>query len=199
MLSGTPYLGYVYAYPHKTAYRPLRPAAAARGRVGGGAAIGLFLYLHVPFCEMRCGFCNLFTTANREGRLVAHYLDALRRQAEAVRAAMPRCAVRPLRASAAARRRTSTRRAGRRLRRRRARDGRGPATRSPLRVETSPDTADHGQARASRARGVDRVSIGVQSFVEAETAACGRPQRGARSTPRCHCSPTPASRRSTST
>ena len=25
------------------------------------ATDALFLYLHVPFCEMRCGFCNLFT------------------------------------------------------------------------------------------------------------------------------------------
>ena len=62
--TGSPYRGYVYAYPHKTAYRrfdrprPLPDVWADEPRAG------LFLYLHVPFCTMRCGFCNLFTTPN---------------------------------------------------------------------------------------------------------------------------------------
>ena len=48
----------------------------------------LFLYLHVPFCEMRCGFCNLFTTANPQASLEARYLDALQRQARQVSEAL---------------------------------------------------------------------------------------------------------------
>ena len=64
MLDGSPYQGYLYAYPHKTAYRPLRPRPALRDVWAGEPRDALFLYLHVPFCEMRCGFCNLFTRAN---------------------------------------------------------------------------------------------------------------------------------------
>src|SRR4029079_15822673 len=85
----SPYRGYVYAYPHKTAYRRFdrpRPLADVWSHE---PRAGLFLYPHVPFCTMRCGFCNLFTTANPKYGLVPLYLDALRRQAEAVRAALP--------------------------------------------------------------------------------------------------------------
>ena len=48
----------------------------------------LFLYVHVPFCEMRCGFCNLFTTANPHVDLEDAYLAAVQRQAAQVRAAL---------------------------------------------------------------------------------------------------------------
>jgi oxygen-independent coproporphyrinogen III oxidase len=44
-----------------------------------------YLYLHVPFCGMRCGFCNLFTKARPPSDLVAGYLAALGRQAARVR------------------------------------------------------------------------------------------------------------------
>ena len=87
-LAGSPYQGYVYAYPHKTAYRPFDPRPL-RDVWSDEVRTGLFLYVHVPFCTMRCGFCNLFTTANPKGDLVTFYLEALRRQAEVVRAAIP--------------------------------------------------------------------------------------------------------------
>src|SRR5690606_10294101 len=46
-------------------------------------------------------------------------------------------------------------------------------------VEASPDTVTAGKMRLLRQRGIDRVSVGVQSFVEAETASSGRPQKRA--------------------
>src|SRR5207244_13642538 len=49
---------------------------------------GLLLYLHVPFCEMRCGFCNLFTQARPRAGVASVYLDALARQAGQVREAL---------------------------------------------------------------------------------------------------------------
>lgn len=67
---------YVYTYPFKGAYRPLsesKPARLAWGTPSGPVNI----YVHVPYCEMQCGFCNLFTTAN-------HSADTLRSYAEAV-------------------------------------------------------------------------------------------------------------------
>jgi oxygen-independent coproporphyrinogen-3 oxidase len=51
-----PYQGYVYAYPHKTAYRPLHPSPSLRDVWAGESLDALFLYRHIPFCEMRCGF-----------------------------------------------------------------------------------------------------------------------------------------------
>src|SRR5687768_14409673 len=88
VLTGSPYAGYVYAYPHKTAYRPFAPRPLNESWATESRA-GLFLYVHVPFCTMRCGFCNLFTTANPKTDLVTFYLEALRRQADVVRVAIP--------------------------------------------------------------------------------------------------------------
>jgi oxygen-independent coproporphyrinogen-3 oxidase len=84
MLDGSPYQGYLYAYPHKTAYRPLRPRPALREVWAGEPRDSLFLYVHIPFCEMRCGFCNLFTRSNPPAEQVAAYLRQLRAQADVV-------------------------------------------------------------------------------------------------------------------
>ena len=83
-----PYQGYVYAYPHKTAYRPLAPQPALTEVWAEEDKRALFLYLHVPFCEVRCGFCNLFTRTGATEELTTAYLDALSRQADAVQDAL---------------------------------------------------------------------------------------------------------------
>lgn len=75
--------GYAYAYPHKTAYRRLEPAPSLAEVWAEEPTDALFLYVHVPFCEMRCGFCNLFTQTGLEEGLERRYVDALERQAEA--------------------------------------------------------------------------------------------------------------------
>src|SRR5439155_17301198 len=46
----------------------------------------------------------------------------------------------------------------------------------PTGVETSPDTCTPGKVALLKSRGVERVSIGVQSFIESEAANSGRPQ-----------------------
>ena len=83
-----PYQGYVYAYPHKTAYRPLAPQPTLTEVWAEEDKRALFLYLHVPFCEVRCGFCNLFTRTGATEELTTAYLDALSRQADAVQNAL---------------------------------------------------------------------------------------------------------------
>ena len=49
----------------------------------------------------------------------------------------------------------------------------------PASCETSPQTADEARLRVLKERGIHRISIGVQSFVEAEVCAVGRSQRTA--------------------
>ena len=74
MLQGTPYVAYSYAYPHKPAYRPLAPPVSLHTLWADEDKDALFLYLHIPFCEMRCGFCNLFTSANPQPAFASAYL-----------------------------------------------------------------------------------------------------------------------------
>jgi len=176
-LQEDPFQGYAYAYPHKTAYRhfdtplPLGELWAEEDKQA------LFLYLHLPFCEMRCGFCNLFTTVNpREGK-VARYLDALERQIDVTAKALgdhryARGAIGGgtptfLTTDEMARVFAMLRKAGS--------FPRG----IPLSCELSPATAEPEKIAQLLEEGVTRASIGVQSFVESETRSLGRPQKPA--------------------
>ncbi|MFE8008879.1 STM4012 family radical SAM protein [Streptomyces sp. NPDC057418] len=178
-----PYQSYVYAYPHKTAYRPLGGHAAGRPLLSDLWAAErkdtLSLYLHIPFCEVRCGFCNLFTRIGAPGELTMRYLDALDRQACAVRDALGEDE--PVRFAAAAfGGGTPTFLTAGELERLCdiAEKRMGADLRSvPLSVETSPSTATADRLAVLADRGTTRISIGVQSFVDAEARAAVRPQR----------------------
>ncbi|MGW6390913.1 STM4012 family radical SAM protein [Streptomyces sp. NPDC055103] len=176
-----PYRSYVYAYPHKTAYRalPERPSLGALWE--GEPRDALSLYAHIPFCEVRCGFCNLFTRIGAPDELTTRYLDALDRQATAVREALGDRA--PVRfATAAFGGGTPTFLTAAELERLCdiAEKRMGVDLRAvPLSVETSPATATADRLALLAERGATRLSIGVQSFVEAEARAAVRPQRRA--------------------
>src|SRR5262245_48977089 len=88
LLAGPPFAGYAYAYPHKSAYRPFDAPIPLRDLWAAERRDALFLYVHVPFCEMRCGFCNLFTQARPKADVADAYLAALARQVEQVRDAL---------------------------------------------------------------------------------------------------------------
>jgi oxygen-independent coproporphyrinogen-3 oxidase len=170
-----PYVGYAYAYPHKTAYRALDPPVALRDAWSAERKDALSLYLHVPFCEMRCGFCNLFTTVNPDGDLTRAWLGALERQSSRVREALGDARFARLALGGGTPTWISTDalaalfaivdRFGVDL------------AQTPTSVETSPRTADEAKLGLLAERGVARVSLGVQSFVETETAAAGRAQK----------------------
>jgi len=178
-LDGSPYQQYLYSYPHKTAYRQLRPRPLLADLWRPEPRGALFCYLHIPFCEMRCGFCNLFTRSGPPAEQVSDYLRQVRRQAEQVADAL-----------------------GDDTGYARAAFGGGTPTYLtaeeltelfdiatgvmgvalpgvPLSVETSPATATPDRLAVLAAHGTTRVSIGVQSFLDAEARAAGRPQRRA--------------------
>ena len=137
----------------------------------------LSLYAHIPFCEMRCGFCNLFTRSTPPAEQVRAYLEALRREAEATASCLP-----PQASFARA-----------------ALGGGTPTyltadelgavydllektmgvdlTAIPMSVETSPATATPDRLAVLAERGATRISMGVQSFIDSEAHAAGRPQK----------------------
>jgi oxygen-independent coproporphyrinogen-3 oxidase len=125
---------------------------------------------------MRCGFCNLFTTANPRDEVAAKYIETVTRQAKRVADA-----VGPLKAARmAVGGGTPTYLSADDLERLLRIPGEcfGVMPGSvPLSVETSPGTADFERLSVLKSVGTTRVSIGVQSFVEAEVAASARAQK----------------------
>ncbi len=83
-LRGDGFAGYAYAYPHKTSYRELDPIVPLTDAWSTEAKNALFLYVHLPFCEFRCGFCNLFTTVQPNNNFVASTLESIHRQSKVV-------------------------------------------------------------------------------------------------------------------
>lgn len=176
VLEGSPYQSYLYAYPHKTAYRRLEPPVPLDEAWADQRREALFLYLHVPFCEMRCGFCNLFTASRPGDELVEAYMDALERQVRQVSAAVG--PARYTRVALGGGTPTwldpaQLERAFELLERGMGADLAG----APVGVEVSPATSTPERLDVLRERGVDRVSIGVQSFLDHEVASVLRPQK----------------------
>jgi oxygen-independent coproporphyrinogen-3 oxidase len=168
-----PYQDYVYAYPHKTAYRPLDPQPLLRDVWADEPRDTLFHYVHIPFCEIRCGFCNLFTRTGAPAELVTRYLDALERQAEVVRDQLDS---RATFVQAAIGGGTPTYLEPAELTRLFDIMALGSI---PLSVETSPQTATPDRLAVLAERGATRISCGVQSFDDTETRAAVRPQKPA--------------------
>ena len=173
LLSGPRYHGYTYSYPHKTAYRPLPEPRPLEDLWRNEDRSSLFLYLHVPFCEMRCGFCNLFTQVGADETLERRYVEQLARQAVHVRDALGDARF----ARVAFGGGTPTFLEPAELSRLFdiAETTAGPLSEIPVGIETSPKTATDDRLQLLRERSVDRVSIGVQSFFDDELKALGRP------------------------
>lgn len=170
------FTSYAYSYPHKSAYRPLVPRVGLDEAWADQDTSALFLYLHIPFCEFRCGFCNLFTLAQPAEDLTGQYLHSLRTQAEVVRTQLSdanfarlaigggtptflnACEIEQLLDIVATTMGVN-------------------GTNLPCGVEASPGTVDSTKLTLLRQFGFDRISLGVQSFESDDLKALGRPQR----------------------
>jgi putative oxygen-independent coproporphyrinogen III oxidase len=112
------------------------------------------LYVHLPFCAHRCGYCDFVTVVGRNGRHVA-YVEALLAELELERARLaPQLETVFLGGGTP----TFTEPAA--LERLLA--ALPPA--EEVTVEANPETVTQELARMLRSAGVNRVSLGVQSF-----------------------------------
>lgn len=172
---GSPYQGYLYSYPHKTAYRALpEPVPLAQAWAGEDRS-HLFAYAHVPFCEMRCGFCNLFTTARPPGALVERWLGAWRAEVDATAGALGDARFARFAIGGGTPTWLTVEQLGAVL------DGLEALGVQldvvPGSVEVSPGTVTADKAALLVERGATRISMGVQSLVASETDAVFRPQQ----------------------
>ncbi|WP_028562899.1 STM4012 family radical SAM protein [Paenibacillus pinihumi] len=175
-LAAAPYRSYLYSYPHKTAYLPIEPGLPLSDLWAAEQADTYFLYMHIPFCAVRCGFCNLFTLPDRRADVHKEYVDALERQAGQWAEFLHG---KPFARFAIGGGTPTLLEPGQLERLFHIAEhtmGLNPQLAS-ISVETSPDTVTEERLRILKAHHVDRVSMGIQSFVEAESAAIYRPQK----------------------
>lgn len=155
-------------------------AEAQRDTASPRAQGTLGLYIHLPFCERVCPYCDFAVVAapHLTAKSEARYVAALTRELEA-------------RAGSFAGRRLTTvyfgggtpsllqpRSFGRLLER--ARDSfAAEHEESPLEItlEVNPSTLERARLPAFRALGIDRISVGVQSFDDVTLRRLGRAHR----------------------
>ncbi len=168
------YQQYAYSYPHKLAYRefdeplPLKKVWQTENRTK------LFAYLHIPYCEMRCGFCNLFTIANPKQGL-DRYLTALRREAQAYRTILSDIQFEEYAIGGG----TPTFLDADQLANMLAifKYDLGVDTNKKYgSIESSPKSITPEKIHLIESYGINRISIGIQSWIEDETKQLGRPQ-----------------------
>jgi oxygen-independent coproporphyrinogen-3 oxidase len=132
----------------------LRRRARLPAEAGGEMSGARHLYVHLPFCAHRCGYCDFVTVVGREGQHRA-YVDALLAELELERASLGD----PLETvflGGGTPTFTALPELVRLL------EALPPA--SEVTVEANPETVTPELARALRTAGVTRVSLGAQTF-----------------------------------
>ena len=134
-------------------------------------SIPLALYLHIPFCAVRCHYCDFNTYAGLDG-LFERYAAALIREIRAAGAARGRPAARTIFIGGG----TPTVLPSDLLVQILAacRDAFDIAPDAEITSEANPGTVDQERFSALRAMGVNRLSMGVQSFDDEELRWLGR-------------------------
>ena len=162
-----PYRQYMYSYPHKTAYRALEGISLEEELVKLKGQQNS-LYFHIPFCQYKCGYCNLFSVAGKTMRMMGEYVDAMEKHSEQLSAIMPEGVEfqeitlgggTPLILPESLLERVfeiAVKYFGVSL----------PGI--PVMVETSPNQTTESKLKILKKYGVTRLSIGVQSFEEGE-------------------------------
>jgi putative oxygen-independent coproporphyrinogen III oxidase len=122
------------------------------------------LYVHLPFCSSRCGYCDFVTVVGRHGEH-RRYVDAVLRELELERAVLA-SSVETVYLGGGTPTFTGQAALAQLLE--------GLPASDELTVEANPETVTSRLAGALRAAGVDRVSLGAQSFSSRLLGVLGR-------------------------
>ena len=161
---------------------PLGDPAPADGRLPTDLAINASVpfsgYLHVPFCRVRCGYCdfNTYTSGELRGARQEDYADTLSAEISLARRVLSEAgALRPMDTVFFGGGTPTLLPAGDLARMlERAVDAFGMADGAEVTVEANPDTVTPAVARTLAESGVTRLSIGMQSAVPHVLAALDR-------------------------
>lgn len=133
------------------------------------------LYLHVPFCEAKCFYCNFAVDVSQDDQVHESYVDTLLRELDTQAHWLTRAKIRGIDIGGG----TPTRLPAKqleRLCRAIAPFAQDSGHAFPVSIETTPRIAAHEpeKLRALRRGGVRRVSMGIQSFNAATLALVNR-------------------------
>ena len=132
----------------------------------------LSLYIHIPWCLKKCPYCDFNSHEKREDVPEAEYVDALTADLEATLPKVWGRRVGTIFIGGGTPSLFSPQAIDRLLTAVRTRIGVDPE--AEVTMEANPGTFERERFRGYRAAGVNRLSVGVQSFDDARLAAIGR-------------------------
>lgn len=163
----TNYIQYMYSYPHKTAYRPLK-GVNLKDYGESLKGMGHGLYLHIPFCQTKCGYCNLFSVTGQKTEAIDRYLDTVERQIKQYREILSQAGTKissfvigggtPLFLTEKQLERTFAM----------VEDNLALEQNRAVIIETAPNQTTKEKLTLLKTWGITRVSMGIQSFQEEE-------------------------------
>ena len=74
----------MYSYPHKTAYQYIENLQLKEysSELYKSTTV---LYFHIPFCDSKCGYCNLFSIPCKSEETINSYIEAVERHSKSYR------------------------------------------------------------------------------------------------------------------
>lgn len=76
------YSQYMYSFPHKKAYSEISKEVIEKIFLKTKGDIGV--YLHIPFCSSKCGYCNLFSIVKKDNEYIDKYVEQVLKEIDYV-------------------------------------------------------------------------------------------------------------------
>lgn len=176
-LDELPVVPYIYNYPPTRLYAP-QSAPQLADLI---CTPRVHLYIHIPFCEQRCTFCGYLTVIDAEQRLRKRYIEAVCTELWLYAPILEKHTIGSvnfgggtpslLTADEIAQILLVLRRINPRL----------MLTATEISIEATPETITLEKCQTYRTIGIERVSIGVQTFDDSEIATVKRGNTGSTS------------------
>ncbi|MCB9792067.1 MAG: coproporphyrinogen III oxidase family protein [Alphaproteobacteria bacterium] len=161
---------YAYTYPPKRAFSPMPDLDGVEAWAGYAGPLNV--YVHVPFCEMKCRFCNLFTVQGYSADFIERYVAALLQELHTVASVLGEVRLASVHFGGGTPALLSEAQLRGLLD---ALTGRFPVEDgAELAIEGTPESLTRDKLRALRAAGFNRVSLGIQSLDAAGLEGMGR-------------------------
>jgi oxygen-independent coproporphyrinogen-3 oxidase len=164
---------YVYTYPPKGAYRPFTDSRRV-AESWGGVAGPINLYVHVPYCEMKCSFCSLFATVKHSAATIERYMGALLRDLDLISRFIDKDALEfhSIYLGGGTPTILSAEQVALLMERFRSRLCIHPD--AEISIEAAPNSINEAKCRELRDIGFNRISLGIQSFNDDELTTMNR-------------------------
>ncbi|MEC0231042.1 radical SAM protein [Paenibacillus alba] len=165
--------GYVHGYPHKKAYRTMKHIGIQD--IWKPGLTELNLYIHIPFCERICSFCNLFKMAvgKNDSDLLDNYVEAVIRQIDYYKKYIGNPTIKSLFYGGGTPNVLSIKQLEK-IQNKLHKEFTDWSSDVESCIECSPDKLNNDYVKALKEIGFDRVSIGVQTFLQEESNLINR-------------------------